>query len=105
MWSDERDTIMDLLDDTEKIFPAKCPCCGENEGHIFFYKHNECDRLGSAWAWCSSCKEFSHSRHIIPDWWKNMNEIGLNQLNAEPDNLDALKCEIDDWVNKIKKEI
>lgn len=103
MWTDERDLIIDLLEKYEDEYPAKCPCCGQKDGHIFFYKHEKSGRLGSAWVWCSNCKEYSHSRHIILDWWINMDLVNLEQLHARPDNLDIIKEDIDKWVNELTK--
>ena len=100
MWSDERDQIMKLLEDSEEKFPRVCPCCGKKTGHIFFYKHRE-DRYGSAWAWCSECQEFSHSRFLIPEWWKNMDTISLDELKGCPDNLDKMYDVIDEWLNTL----
>lgn len=100
MWSDEKDEIMKLFEDTDEHFPRMCPCCGKQTGHVFFYKHHD-KRFGSAWAWCSECQEFSHSRFLVPDWWKNMNTIKSDELHGRPDDLDK-ECEaIDDWVNML----
>lgn len=98
MWSDERDEIMKLLEDTQEKFPRKCPCCDKKSGHIFFYRHRD-ENYGSAWAWCSECQEFSHSRFQIPSWWKNMESINLEDLHGCPDNLDNIHESIDDWIN------
>lgn len=98
MWSDERDEIMKLLEDTQERFPRKCPCCDKKTGHIFFYRHRD-ENYGSAWAWCSECQEFSHSRFQIPSWWKNMESINLEDLHGCPDNLDNIHESIDDWIN------
>ena len=100
MWSDERDLIMDLLEENQINFPAKCPCCGKIDGHVFFYKPKNSEQLGSAWVWCGSCKEYSHSRHVVPAWWVNMDSIELSQLHARPDNLNDIKEIIDKWVNE-----
>ena len=103
MWSDERDLIMKLLEDSDERFPRKCPCCGKINAHLFFYRHRE-EKAGSAWVWCSKCKEYSHSRFFIPDWWRNMNSIEVEDLHACPDNLDEKQDEIDDWVNELLDE-
>ncbi len=103
MWSDERDLIMKLLDDSKEQFPRLCPCCGKKSGHLFFYKHND-EKYGSAWAWCSDCKEYSHSRFLIPDWWNNYIDITLDELHGCPDNLDAIHNRIDEWNNKLLKK-
>ena len=78
MWTDERDLIMDIFDDSNEKFPRACPCCGTRDGHVFYFKNAENERLGSAWAWCGTCKEFSHSRNEIPDWWKNFYRLDLS---------------------------
>ena len=80
MWSDEKDDIMLLLDENSNKFPRECPCCGKKTGHVFFFKNNKEDRIGSAWAWCSECNEYSHSRYVIPDWWRNYDGIGIENL-------------------------
>lgn len=103
MWSDDRNLIMDLLDEGEGNFPKVCPCCGEKDGHIFFYKNKEFEQLGSAWAWCGRCKEYSHSRHVIPKWWKNMGNVELSYLHAKPDYLNEIKNDIDKWVNECNR--
>ena len=100
MWSDERDLIMKLLDDDREKYPRVCPCCGEKTGHAFFYKHND-NRVGSAWAWCSKCQEYSHSRFLIPSWWKNAELFKLEDLHGCPDNLDDASESIDDWINSL----
>lgn len=102
MWSDERDLIMKLLEESNEVFPRKCPCCEEKSGHVFMYRHSEEDLYGSAWAWCSKCKEFSHSRYIIPDWWKNYEKIDESELHSYPDNLDLKKDAIDEWINALR---
>lgn len=100
MWSDEKDDIMKLLEDSLERFPRICPCCGKKSGHLFFYKHRE-DKLGSAWAWCSECLEYSHSRFLIPEWWQNMETISLEDLHGCPDNLDDMHELIDEWINTL----
>ncbi|MBO7448909.1 MAG: hypothetical protein J6U54_00950 [Clostridiales bacterium] len=100
MWSDERDTIMSLLADSNERFPRICPCCGSKNGHIFFYKRND-GSFGSAWAWCSECQEYSHSRYLIPSWWQNSELFALNDLHGCPDNLDKSHALIDKWVNSL----
>ena len=57
-------------------------------------------RAYPAWVWCGSCKEYSHSRHVVPAWWINMDSIELSQLHARPDNLNDIKEIIDKWVNE-----
>lgn len=104
MWSDERDLIMDLFIDNKEEYPRKCPCCGKNSGHIFLYKNRDEDRFGSAWAWCSECKEYSHSRFEIPKWWQNLDLIEVDKLHACPDNLDVEREHIDNWVNNLQNK-
>ena len=104
MWSDERDIIMKLFEENNEKYPKICPCCGEKSGHIFMFKNRENDIFGSAWAWCSKCQEYSHSRYLIPKWWKNFEGITLDELHARPDNLDKISEAIDKWINKIKDE-
>lgn len=104
MWSDRRDLIMDLFNDNHERFPRICPCCGEKSGHIYFYKHKE-KRLGSAWAWCSKCQEYSHSRYLIPSWWQNTDLFTLKDLHGCPDNLDAANEAIDEWINSLLDNI
>ena len=103
MWTDERDEIMKLLEDAPGEFPRKCPCCGKKNGHVFFYRHRD-EKYGSAWAWCSECQEFSHSRFEIPAWWKNMESIKLAELHGCPDNLDTIHDSIDAWINTLLDE-
>ena len=98
MWSDKSDHIMKLLEDSEDLFPRICPCCGKKAGHLFLYKHRE-DKAGGAWVWCSECQEFSHSRNLIPEWWKNLDTVKPTDLHACPDNLDEIHESIDEWVN------
>lgn len=93
---------MKLFEEDDDTFPRKCPCCGALDGHIFMYRYTEEDVYGSAWAWCSDCKEFSHSRYLLPDWWKNYENIDENELHSYPDNLDIQKEKIDKWVNSLK---
>lgn len=100
MWSDRRDLIMKLLDNSRELYPRVCPCCGEKTGHVYFYKHGD-KRFGSAWAWCSKCHEYSHSRYLTPSWWKNTELFTLKELHARPDNLDEVSESIDKWVNTL----
>lgn len=103
MWSDEKDEIMRLLDDSNELFPRKCPCCGKVSGHLYFYRHRD-EKYGSAWAWCSECQEFSHSRFLIPDWWDNMKSVEIGELHGCPDNLDEIHEAIDEWINSLLNE-
>ena len=103
MWSDERDQVMKLLEDRGDRFPRICPCCGKKAGHLFFYRYQE-EKYGGAWAWCSECLEFSHSRFLIPEWWRNMDTVGLEELHACPDNLDEIHEAIDEWINALLDE-
>lgn len=100
MWSDKRDDIMKLLEDSAERFPRICPCCGKKTGHLFFYRHHE-EKAGGAWVWCSECQEYSHSLFHIPEWWRNMDTISLKDLHHCPDNLDDMHESIDEWVNKL----
>ena len=74
----------------------------EKNGHIFMYKFDDADVYGSAWVWCSACQEYSHSRYLIPDWWKNYDGIEADELHNSPDNLDLIKNEIGQWVNSLR---
>lgn len=102
MWSDERDLIMNLFNDNGEAYPKTCPCCGKKDGHIFMYKFDDAAVYGSAWVWCSACQEYSHSRYLIPDWWKNYDGVEADELHNRPDNLDLIKNEIDQWVNSLR---
>ena len=103
MWSDDRDVIMKLLEDNHERYPRECPCCGKKAGHVFFYKRGN-DRFGSAWAWCSVCQEYSHSRFEVPSWWQNYSSIDLVELHGCPDNLDEDNKSIDEWVNTLLRK-
>ena len=104
MWKDDNDKIMEIsnLLSKDDIFPKKCPICGEKDAHIFFYK-KEGSKLGSLWEWCSKCKNYSHSRYLIPDWWINNNKIEIDSIELDLDYLDNNKAEIDNWVNELLK--
>ncbi|MBO4459236.1 MAG: hypothetical protein J5778_01105 [Clostridiales bacterium] len=103
MWSDEKDTIVKLLEDSHEKYPRICPCCGKKTGHVFFYKHDE-NKYGSAWAWCSTCQEYSHSRFETPTWWRNNASFPLEILHGCPDTLDESCDEIDNWANILLDE-
>ena len=105
MWKDNDDKIMDILENIETLnrqdFPVVCPICGKKEGHLYFYRNVKEDEKGSMWAWCSSCCHFTHALYRLPKWWKNLDEIKLENLAGCPDYLEENKLCIDEWVNKL----
>lgn len=103
MWNDANDKIMDILNyfnATRGKFPAVCPICKKDDGHIFFYTYRN-NGISSAWVWCSSCRYSAHFTYRTPSIWKNMLNIDSGRLASAPDYLEEIKHSIDDWVNTI----
>lgn len=74
--------------------PTEIKCCDKPEIHFFFYKHKK--SRGSAWVWCSKCKSFAHYDGVLlPNDYKNCNDISLSELSAVPIKLEEKKEQID----------
>ena len=102
MWKDEKDNMLDILDEIEKgqaKFPTVCPNCGSNSTHIYIQDHG--DKHCGVWIWCSECGAYAHMSGQTPNWWKNPVFIDENELCSEPDYLDGKFIEIDEWVNNL----
>ena len=96
MWKDD-ERLLELFNhvDEKGTFPCMCPSCNKKGGHVFLYRFDEEDSVGSGWAWCSLCKGYSHVTYKIPGWWENMESIDEDRLETEPDYLDSISTEID----------
>lgn len=104
MWNDNEKKILEIEDNIyldKKNYPVKCPVCGKNDGHLFYYEHTFSACKGGKWIWCSSCCKCSHSYASIPEWWKNPEFIDSEKLSATPDYLESNKEQIDSWINKL----
>lgn len=102
MWNDSDDTIMSVFDaanEKKTTFPAYCPICQQKAAHIYMHRHDAMH--GGIWLWCSFCHSCAHMSGIIPDWWKNPEQVDENMLDGEPEYLDHIAAFIDSWVNSI----
>ena len=99
-WKDN-DYIVGLLDVRQLrngCFPRRCPVCQRKSAHIYLHRFNG-RRLGSGWAWCSSCQRYAHVRCYIPEWWTNLPAVEENRLAAVPEYLEGLKDSLDAHIN------
>lgn len=106
MWKDEKDNMLDILDEIEKgqaKFPTVCPVCGKQEAHLYMHKESG-ENIGGLWVWCSSCKNYIHATYQIPQWWKNSLEITESELSPNPQYLEENKDVLDMWVQKLHKQ-
>ena len=106
MWKDEKDNMLDILDEIEKgqaKFPTVCPVCGKQEAHLYMHKESG-ENIGGLWVWCSSCKNYIHATYQIPQWWKNSLEIKESELSPNPQYLEENKDFLDMWVQKLYKQ-
>ena len=106
MWKDEKDNMLDILDEIEKgqaKFPTVCPVCGKQEAHLYMHKESG-ENIGGLWVWCSSCKNYIHATYQIPQWWKNSLEIKESELLPNPQYLEENKDFLDMWVQKLYKQ-
>lgn len=103
MWQNN-DKIMNLLEVADKKkfrVPFKCPVCGDESAHVFFYKFDAEDTAGPAWSWCSRCNSYSHVRYRIPEWWKNLCSLDEDELCSTPEYLEKNKTIIDSHLDSI----
>ena len=99
MWRDD-DRILAVLDNAcegEIKYPHKCPVCNCPSAHIYIHGHD--NKHSGIWIWCSSCNSYAHTSDKTPEWWKNPDFIDESQLCAEPEYLDKIAGDIDEWVN------
>lgn len=66
-----------------------------------FYCYNNSNRRGGIWIWCSECKQYVHASVKVPEWWKNIPNIKLEDLSNEPILQENNKNLFDHWVNKL----
>lgn len=104
MWNDQDDKILDIIDSLiqKDTFPCECPICKERDAHV--YMHGEKNKIGSAWVWCGTCKNYSHFSYRLPSYWKNIEEISLDNLYHSPDNLNKIKDVIDAHINNLNNK-
>ena len=105
MWHDDNDDIMklyNLLEEHEiyNPLPAVCPVCGSKSGHIYLHRYGE-EHCGGSWVWCSNCHSYSHASFRVPEWWRNLSNISITQLQAVPVVLEQQADLIDSFVNKM----
>ncbi len=105
MWHDDNDDIMKLYQlleehDMYNPLPAICPVCGSKSGHIYMHRYDE-DHHGGSWVWCSSCHSYSHGSGKVPEWWRNLSNISILQLQHSPEYLDSQAELIDCYVSKL----
>lgn len=103
MWKDEKDNMLNILDELDKTvveFPAICPVCSKREAHLYMHKENG-KNIGGLWVWCSSCKNYIHATYQIPQWWENNLEIKESELAPSPQYLEQNKRIVDAWVKKL----
>ncbi|HAZ91486.1 MAG TPA: hypothetical protein DCX21_05885 [Eubacterium sp.] len=101
MWIDD-DRLTEIEDCDTGIYPKKCPICGNNTIHKLMYRYSVMSSRGGSWIWCSSCKRYSHTNAIIPEWWSNYDGLEVGQLYASPEhNIDEKREAIDRWINKL----
>ena len=99
-WIDDNNRLQAFLNvENDPMFPKKCPICGHQSGHLYYHLHSETH--AGIWAWCSSCKSFSHYSGYAPIWWKNPSFIEVEKLCAVPDYLDDKSNVIDQWLNEL----
>jgi len=93
MWNDDNNEIDNvLLKLTPKTtFPVECPICGKKTCHFYMNRFDEKDDHGSAWIWCSDCRNYSHFQYKIPCWWENCPSIDIDMLESDPDYLETKK--------------
>ncbi len=104
MWNDNEKKILEIEDNLyleKNKYPVKCPVCGENDGHLFYYDHVDGNGKGRKWIWCSSCLKCSHSYAPVPEWWINPEFIDPDRLASVPDYLEANKDKTDSWINEL----
>lgn len=104
MWNDNEKKILEIEDNLyleKNNYPVKCPVCGKNDGHLFYYEHQSSLNKGGKWIWCSSCFKCSHAYASIPEWWRNPEFIDSEKLAAVPDYLESNKDKIDSWINEL----
>lgn len=105
MWKDDNDGIEKLwtgfINKSDK-YPCKCPICEKKTAHI--YLHRQKESKGTAWMWCSECRNCSHGTMIIPEWWSDDDFVELSRTASHPDYLETIKSKIDSYVNNILDE-
>ena len=87
MWKDDKLEMLEIFDLLQRKtikFPANCPCCGQLAAHAMFYCYNQVNRRGGFWVWCSKCKQYVHTSVKVPNWWKNIADIQVEDLVSEP---------------------
>ena len=103
MWV-ERDKMFALLDSAKtgsELFPAPCPICGAQQGHILIDRDRADADRGTVWLWCPSCQSYVHASIGVPAWWKNPDFVDKEKLDSFPVYPDSLRDEIDRWVNDL----
>lgn len=101
MWKDDNDDIEKLWHqfiNKSNRYPCVCPICGKISAHVYLHRYKK-DK-GSAWMWCSECKNCSHGTMTIPQWWCDDNFIDLAKTASHPDYLESEKEAIDNYVNE-----
>ena len=106
MWKDSNDKIAELYFNLQKIekFPAECPICKEQGGHIYMHIYDEKTRRGGIWIWCSECHSFFHGSIRVTKYWINYSHNVLEKLSAIPTYLDGIKDKIDQHTMSVVKK-
>lgn len=102
MWRDDNDKIEKLWNHfitKAERYPCICPICGRTSAHVYLHRYR--GDKGSAWMWCSACKNCSHGTVAIPKWWSDDDFIDLGKTASHPDYLECEKTFIDNYVNNI----
>ncbi len=99
-YSEEMLSLYEIFLQGRAEFPAKCPICSRQSGHIYLNRDEDSER-GGMWAWCSECNSFAHAETNIPQWWYKPTFIDKSNLCAEnADEPNKYIASIDDMVNQ-----
>ena len=43
---------------------------------------------GGLWVWCPACRRFVHGSGPVPDWWRDVPGVTVENLSPEPEVLE-----------------